>query len=115
MIHILHAEDVILDEDRLDLRTVPRMCWKKGAVKFLWQRSKLEKHIWQEELQYDIGKVVGKGDMSVVSFTNLVRKNQMGEETVDPTPLIFKELFKDYALNASYRNRFWKKLQIIKT
>ena len=55
--------------------------------------------------QYDIGKVVGKGDMSVVSLANLVRKNQMGEETVDPTPLAFKELLKDYALNASYRNR----------
>ena len=56
--------------------------------------------------QYDIGKVIGKGDMSVVSAAQLVRTNQLGEETLDPTPLAFKELLKDYALNASYRNRF---------
>ena len=56
--------------------------------------------------QYDIGKVIGKGDMSVVSSAQLVRTNQLGEETLDPTPLAFKELLKDYALNASYRNRF---------
>jgi formylglycine-generating enzyme len=60
--------------------------------------------------QYEIGKVVGKGDMSVVSMAQLVRKNQMGEENLDPTPLAFKELQKDYALNASYRNRFIEEL-----
>ena len=64
--------------------------------------------------QYDIGKVIGKGDMSVVSLANLVRKNQMGEETVDPTPLAFKELLKDYALNASYRNRFLEEITAYK-
>jgi|GEM_PF-4746470 len=60
--------------------------------------------------QYEIGKVVGKGDMSIVSMAQFVRKNQMGEETPDPTPLAFKELQKDYALNASYRNKFIEEL-----
>ena len=64
--------------------------------------------------QYDIGKVVGKGDMSVVSLANLIRTNQMGEETLDPTPLAFKELLKDYALNASYRNRFLEEITAYK-
>ena len=60
--------------------------------------------------QYEIGKVVGKGDMSIVHLASLVRKNQLGEESVDPTPLAFKELQKDYALNASYRNRFLEEI-----
>ena len=60
--------------------------------------------------QYEIGKVVGKGDMSVVSLASLVRTNQLGEERIDPTPLAFKELHKDYALNASYRNRFLEEI-----
>lgn len=60
--------------------------------------------------QYEIGKVVGKGDMSVVSLASLVRTNQLGEERIDPTPLAFKELHKDYAFNASYRNRFLEEI-----
>ncbi len=60
--------------------------------------------------QYELGKVIGKGDMSVVSLATLVRKNQMGEEIKDPTPLAFKELQKDFALNASYRNRFLEEI-----
>ena len=60
--------------------------------------------------QYEIGKIVGKGDMSIVHLASLVRKNQLGEESVDPTPLAFKELQKDYALNASYRNRFLEEI-----
>ena len=60
--------------------------------------------------QYDIGKVIGKGDMSVVSSAQLVRTNQLGEESLDPTQLAFKELLKDYALNASYRNRFLEEI-----
>lgn len=64
--------------------------------------------------QYDIGKVIGKGDMSVVFLSQLVRTNHMGEETLDPTPLAFKELLKDYALNASYRNRFLEEITAYK-
>ncbi len=60
--------------------------------------------------EYEIGKVIGKGDMSVVSLATLIRTNQLGEETKDPTPLAFKELQKDYALNASYRNRFLEEI-----
>jgi formylglycine-generating enzyme required for sulfatase activity/tRNA A-37 threonylcarbamoyl transferase component Bud32 len=64
--------------------------------------------------QYEIGKVIGKGDMSIVSLASLIRTNQLGEERKDPTPLAFKELQKDYALNASYRNRFLEEVTAYK-
>ena len=73
-----------------------------------------EKHMAKRIQQYEIGKVIGKGDMSIVSLASLIRTNQLGEERKDPTPLAFKELQKDYALNASYRNRFLEEVTAYK-
>ena len=59
---------------------------------------------------YEIGRPIGKGEMAVTFKAQLIRGSRNGTESIDPQELAFKELNRDFALNASYRTKFLEEI-----